>query len=151
MPETTNPMADLVVADDEVSGGGIYLGKYGAAKGPGSQEVSITTGDGNIDDSVQIKGADGSAIASIPYRELFSFCVITGEGKRKPAISFEHKPTEKAKSGKNHVRTLRVLMPHHPTASHANSHLCELRAESLDGCAGCCAMCRRIDGHAKGA
>jgi len=30
--------------------------------------------------------------AQIPYRELHSFHVITGEGKRKPAISFEHKP-----------------------------------------------------------
>ena len=30
--------------------------------------------------------------AEIPYRELHSFHVITGDGKRKPGISFEHKP-----------------------------------------------------------
>lgn len=30
--------------------------------------------------------------AEIPYTELHSFHVITGEGKRKPGISFEHKP-----------------------------------------------------------
>ena len=100
-----NPMGDLEFTDDS-PGSSVYLGTYGAAKGPGAQEVSINTGDGDMDDSVQIKGADGSEVVSIPYRELSSFCVITGEGKRKPAISFEHKPSVEAKSGKNHVRTL---------------------------------------------
>jgi hypothetical protein len=108
-----NPMGELgVVNSSPDAGGSVYLGKYGAAKGPGAQDVSVNTGDGEMDDSVQIKGADGSEVASIPYRELFSFCVITGEGKRKPAISFEHKPSEAAKSGKSHVRTLFLLSLH---------------------------------------
>ena len=100
-----NPMGELGIIDDSKEGASVYLGKYGAAKGPGAQDVSVDTGDGEIGDSVQIKGADGSEVVSIPYRELFSFYVITGEGKRKPAISFEHKPSQEAKSGKNHVWT----------------------------------------------
>ena len=97
-----NPMSDLVVS--ESSSGTVYLGKYGAAKGPTARQVSVTTGDGNMDDSVQITDADGVEVVNIPYRELYSFCVFTGEGSRKPAISFEHKPDETAKSGRNHVR-----------------------------------------------
>lgn len=104
-----NPMSDLVVSESD-SSGALYLGKYGAAKGPASRQVSVATGDGNMDDSVQITDADGAEVVKIPYRELYSFCVFTGEGSRKPAISFEHKPDEKAKSGRNHVRTPFVLL-----------------------------------------
>jgi hypothetical protein len=105
-----NPMGDLAFTEDSPSSS-VYLGTYGAAKGPGAQDVSVNTGDGDIDDSVQIKGADGSEVVSIPYRELHTFCIITGEGKRKPAISFEHKPTVEAKSGRNHVRALIFRFP----------------------------------------
>ena len=112
MPTTVNnPMGELAFTGDESpTSGAIYLGKYRAAKGPDSLEVSVKTGDGNLDDSVQITGADGKELVSIPYRELFSFCVITGVGSRKPAISFEHKPDQNAKSGKNHVRNLCVRL-----------------------------------------
>jgi|EP01046_Picozoa_sp_COSAG06_P037385 hypothetical protein len=44
--------------------------------------------------------------AQIPYQELYSFHVITGEGNRKPGISFEHKP-DAAKRGQD----IRVWMP----------------------------------------
>lgn len=101
-----NPLNDLISNE-----GATYLGKYGAAKGPEAKEVSVKTGDGDMDDAVQIMGSDGVELASIPYSELYSFCVITGEGKRKPAISFEHKPNVKSKSGTTHVRTPSVL-PH---------------------------------------
>lgn len=43
--------------------------------------------------------------AQIPYSELHSFHVITGEGKRKPGISFEHKPDTNEKG-----RDFRVWM-----------------------------------------
>ncbi len=46
-----------------------------------------------------------SSQAEIPYRELHSFHVITGDGKRKPGISFEHKPNIDTKG-----RDVRVWM-----------------------------------------
>ena len=39
--------------------------------------------------------------ATIPYLELHTFHVITGEGNRKPGISFEHKP-DPAKAGRDY-------------------------------------------------
>ena len=94
-----NPLGAVDLAPE----GAVYLGKYGAAKGPGAQNVAVTTGDGGIDDVVQITSADGAQVATIPYTELYSFHVITGAGKRKPAISFEHKPSADSPSSKNHV------------------------------------------------
>lgn len=122
-----NPMGDVEFIEEPE--GQVYMGKYGAAKGPGSKDVSVKTGDGDMDDAVEIVGADGEKVASIPYRELFTFCVITGDGNRKPAISFEHKPDEKAKSGFNHVR-IPAPTSKHPGASQCcepNPHVC-LRA-----------------------
>lgn len=102
-----NPMANIVVDGDEAGeAGASYEGKYGSAVGPNSTAVTLKTGGGDMDDAVQILSAkDGEVVATIPYRELYTFHVITGEGPRKPSISFEHKPDKDSQATVvNHVR-----------------------------------------------
>ena len=109
-----NPMGELVLTDDS-AGGGSYRGTYGAAKGPAAQDVTVDTGDGEeLTDAVKIIDQTGTVLVTIPYRELYTFHVITGEGDRKPGISFEHKPDPESKSGTPHVRALSIR---HPTPS----------------------------------
>ena len=109
-----NPMGELVLTDDSAAGGS-YRGTYGAAKGSAAQDVTVDTGDGEeLTDAVKIIDQTGTVLVTIPYRELYTFHVITGEGDRKPGISFEHKPDPESKSGTPHVRALSIR---HPTPS----------------------------------
>ena len=126
-----NPMGELVLTDDS-AGGGSYRGTYGAAKGPAAQDVTVDTGDGEeLTDAVKIIDQTGTVLVTIPYRELYTFHVITGEGDRKPGISFEHKPDPESKSGTPHVRALSIR---HPTPSDLADLL-----YTLTCCAGCSA------------
>ena len=107
-----NPMAGLASTEEAGAAGATYEGKYGSAVGPGATAVTVKVGGGDMEDAVEIVAAkSGEVVATVPYKELFTFHVITGEGKRKPSISFEHKPDkDSTATAANHVRTCSVVL-----------------------------------------
>ena len=102
-----------------------YSGKL---KGKEAVDVSLKEQDTQFDsisyDAVSIvESGSGKKVTKIPYNELSSFHVITGEGKRKPGISFEHKP-DPSKAGTNYVRSKNQLNIMHQRVN--NFRLCLL-------------------------
>lgn len=94
--KTDNPIAKLGLK--------AYSGKL---KGKQAVEISLKEQDAQFD-SIKyesltiIESGTGKKVARIPYNELSTFHVITGEGKRKAGVSFEHKP-DPNKNGTNYV------------------------------------------------